>query len=64
MATRNDVTGDELKSRGNTEAYQNGYDRIWGKKKHDEQAVGQGVPGSQEVGGTGAEQVQHEETDS
>ena len=33
MATRNDVTGDELKSRGNTEAYQSGYDRIWGNKK-------------------------------
>ena len=33
MATRNDVTGDELKSRGNSDAYQSGYDRIWGNKK-------------------------------
>lgn len=33
MATTNDVTGDELKSRGNTDAYNDGYDRIWGNKK-------------------------------
>lgn len=33
MATRNDVTGDELKSRGNTQAFQDGYERIWGSKK-------------------------------
>ena len=40
MATTNDVTGDELKSRGNSEAYQNGYDRIWGSKKNqNEQSV-------------------------
>jgi len=37
MATRNDVTGDELKSRGNSDAYQSGYDRIWGNKKKPEQ---------------------------
>lgn len=37
MATRNDVTGDELKSRGNSEAYQSGYDRIWGEKKRKQQ---------------------------
>lgn len=38
MATTNDVTGDELKSRGNTDAYKDGYDRIWGnrnKRKDD-----------------------------
>ena len=33
MATRNDVTGDELKIRGNSDAFQEGYERIWGKKK-------------------------------
>lgn len=32
MATKNDVTGDELKSRGNTDAYKDGYERIWGSK--------------------------------
>jgi len=37
MATRNDVTGDELKSRGNSDAYQSGYDRIWGNKNKPEQ---------------------------
>lgn len=37
MASRNDVTGDELKSRAQSEAYANGYDRIWGKKKQTEQ---------------------------
>ena len=38
MASRNDVTGDELKSRGNSDAYQSGYDRIWGKKKQQNQS--------------------------
>lgn len=33
MATRNDVTGDELKSRGNSDAFKDGYERIWGSKK-------------------------------
>ena len=50
MATRNDVTGDELRSRGNTDAYSDGYDRIWGKKNATK-AVGQGVPSAPEVGG-------------
>lgn len=33
MASRNDVTGDEIKSRGNTEQYNNNWDAIFGKKK-------------------------------
>lgn len=42
MATRNDVTGDELKSRVNSDAYKDGYDRIWGKKpKQDDCGGGQ-----------------------
>lgn len=32
MATRNDITGDELKTGSSTEAYRDGWDRIFGKK--------------------------------
>lgn len=33
MASRNDVTGDSLISKGPTDAYRDGWDRIFGKKK-------------------------------
>lgn len=33
MATRNDITGDQIKSRNNSEAYKNNWDAIFGKKK-------------------------------
>lgn len=33
MATRNDVTGDSIKSRVNTKAYQDNWDAIFGKKE-------------------------------
>ena len=39
MATKNDVTGDELKSRGNTDAYKDGYERIWGSKNKQHKDV-------------------------
>lgn len=39
MASRNDVTGDEIKSRGNSEQYNNNWDAIFGKKKTEEPAV-------------------------
>lgn len=43
MATKNDITGDALISKTNTDAYRNNYDRIFGKKKKDaEQAEQQG----------------------
>lgn len=32
MTARNDITGDELKSKTNSEAYRNNYDKIFGKK--------------------------------
>lgn len=32
MTARNDITGDELKSKTNSEAYRNNYDAIFGKK--------------------------------
>jgi|TARA_B110000285_G_scaffold43061_1_gene47857 hypothetical protein len=35
MATKNDITGDELKSKNNTKAYEDNYDRIFGKKKKE-----------------------------
>ncbi len=43
MATKNDITGDALISKTNTDAYRDNYDRIFGKKKKDaEQAEQQG----------------------
>lgn len=33
MATRNDVTGDQIKSRGNSQQYKDNWDAIFGKKK-------------------------------
>ena len=32
MATKNDITGDSLKSKGQSKAYDDGWDRIFGKK--------------------------------
>ena len=36
MATTNDITGDEIKSKGPSKAYLDNYDLIWGKKKKEE----------------------------
>ena len=36
MATRNDITGDEIKSKGPSKAYLDNYDLIWGKKKKED----------------------------
>lgn len=33
MATKNDITGDEIKSRGNSQAYGDNFDRIFRKNK-------------------------------
>ena len=33
MASKNDITGDEIKSKASTKAYEDNYDRIFGKKK-------------------------------
>ena len=33
MATKNDITGDNLISKKNTKAFEDNYDRIFGKKK-------------------------------
>ena len=41
MATKNDITGDSLISKTNSEAYRNNYDAIFGKKgKKNEQRTG------------------------
>ena len=39
MATRNDITGDELRSKTNTKAYEDNWDLIFGKKKKDDNKV-------------------------
>lgn len=33
MATRNDITGDTIATKGTSEQYRNNYDAIFGKKK-------------------------------
>jgi len=33
MASKNDITGDEIKSKASSKAYEDNYDRIFGKKK-------------------------------
>lgn len=35
MATKNDITGDSIQTRGVSENYRNNYDLIWGKKKKE-----------------------------
>lgn len=35
MTTRNDITGDAIKSRSNNDAYRDNWDRIFGKKKKE-----------------------------
>ncbi|MDC6481081.1 hypothetical protein PQZ46_00860 [bacterium] len=39
MTTRNDITGDELRSKTSTEKYRDNYDKIFGNKdqKHKQQ---------------------------
>jgi hypothetical protein len=35
MATTNDITGASIKSKSNTKAYEDNYDRIFGKNKEE-----------------------------
>lgn len=37
MATKNDITGDSIISKTNTKQYEDNWDRIFGKKKKDEE---------------------------
>ena len=39
MVAKNDITGDSIKSRTNSKAYQDNYDLIFGKKKEDNTGV-------------------------
>jgi len=40
MATKNDITGDALISKTNTDAYRNNYDAIFGKKTKEKKDDG------------------------
>lgn len=42
MATRNDITGDSLISKGTTKAYRDNYERIFGNKKKESQTASTG----------------------
>ena len=45
MATRNDITGDLIKTKtGNSDAYADNYDRIFGKKKKTDVAKPTSTP--------------------
>ena len=35
MVARNDITGDKIQSKKNSEAYENNFDKIFGKKKKE-----------------------------
>ena len=37
MATKNDITGDTIQTKGTSEEYRNNYDLIWGKKEKPEE---------------------------
>lgn len=50
MAARNDVTGDLIKSRNNSQQYKDNWDAIFGKKKAEPEAP------SEEVADTEQEQ--------
>ena len=39
MTAKNDVTGDAIATKSNTDAYREGYDRIFGKKPPHEEAA-------------------------
>lgn len=39
MATKNDITGDLIKSKQNSDAYSTGWDRIFGKKDTEQPKV-------------------------
>ena len=39
MAAKNDITGDSIKSKGPSTAYEDGWDRIFGKHKTAEEAL-------------------------
>lgn len=43
MATTNDITGDSIQTKTNTEQYRDGWDRIFGKKKKPETNEGPAV---------------------
>lgn len=49
MTAKNDVTGDLIKSKTNSDAYASGWDRIFGKKKQ-EQALDELVRINEELG--------------
>ena len=36
MVAKNDITGDSIQSRKNNKAYEDNFDRIFGKKKEDD----------------------------
>jgi len=39
MTSKNDITGDEIKTKSSTENFREGWDRIFGKKHKEEVAL-------------------------
>lgn len=54
MATKNDITGDSLISKVNSETYRNNYDLIFGKGKKNEQRTGRNDEQLENGSGSGA----------
>jgi len=40
MTSKNDITGDDIKSKSNTDQYRSGWDRIFGSKTQQPQTLG------------------------
>ena len=50
MTARNDITGDTIQTKGASAAYSEGWDRIFNKKKKQEEALDELVRVNEELG--------------
>ena len=50
MTARNDITGDAIQTKGTSAAYSEGWDRIFNKKKKQEEALDELVRVNEELG--------------
>ena len=50
MTTRNDITGDLIASRNPTEAYKDGWERIFGKKEKPQETPNQPINKNDDLG--------------
>lgn len=48
MASKNDITGDEIKSKSTTKQYEDNWERIFGKKDKKQENYTDGYPNDQQ----------------